>query len=166
MLCEFCGKEEATVHLTEINGETTIEKHLCAKCAKKISLSNPLKEAKLTIQDFLEGMLDSEGEMSAESGNSLKCDFCGLTYREFRETGRLGCSNCYQVFSSSLRPLLRRIHGAKRHIGKSPLSNVSKREQFHKIRELRARLEVAIAQEAFEEAAKIRDEIRELEKDG
>jgi protein arginine kinase activator len=158
MLCQKCHSEVATVHYTEIRGDEMIEKHLCEKCARDKGMTNPLKEIKFTIKDFLEGMLETE-----KTDDSPTCAVCGLTYNQFKEWGRLGCSECYNTFVSSLRPLFRRIHGASRHIGKSPAEDGDRSKQIHEIRLLRQQLKDAVAGENFEEAARLRDSIREIE---
>ena len=158
MLCQKCNKEVATVHYTEIRGDEMIEKHLCESCAREKGLSNPLKEIKFTIKDFLEGMLETE-----KVEDTPACSACGMTYSRFKELGRLGCSECYNTFVSSLRPLFRRIHGANRHVGKSPLSDEARANQLHQIRLLKQKLNQAVSDEDFETAAQLRDKIRQIE---
>jgi protein arginine kinase activator len=158
MLCQKCNKEIATVHYTEIRGDEMIEKHLCEQCAREKGLSNPLKEMKFTIKDFLEGMLDTETVDDTPS-----CSVCGLTYSQFKEMGRLGCAECYNTFVGSLRPLFRRIHGASHHVGKSPRGNESRANHVHRIRLLKQQLKDAVAGEDFETAAELRDKIKHLE---
>jgi protein arginine kinase activator len=162
MLCDVCGKNQATVHLTEILNDQMTELHLCEECAKQKSMA---MEQQFGLSDLLAGMADPDKqENEPESLKKIKCPNCGLTYADFKKIGRLGCSTCYDTFSRYLGPLLKRIHGSTQHTGKSPLkvSKILKKEIG--IQLLRNRLQKAIQSEAFEEAAKLRDQIREAEK--
>ena len=93
-----------------------------------------------------------------------KCSFCGLTFGQFRETGRLGCPHCYQTFEAHLRRLLRRIHGSVQHVGKVYLPpDPTASEMEKRLDGLRRKLHRAIEAEDFERAAEVRDQIRSLE---
>ena len=103
-------------------------------------------------------------QTSAATTVSVKCPSCGLTYADFKKIGRLGCGECYNTFRKYLGPLLKRIHGSTQHTGKSPLIAGKPRKKKIDLQALRIRLARAIEEEAFEEAAKIRDQIKELER--
>jgi protein arginine kinase activator len=158
MLCDLCHKNIATVHLTEVLNDKVTEMHICQICAK--SKTDELKE-QLNISDLLGGLADNTGLTKEDS--LIKCRFCGLTYADFKKKGRLGCAFCYSTFNIQLVPLLRKIHGAAHHRGKSPLQKNVKVHFEAKIKELRGRLERAINLEEYETAAKLRDEIKKLE---
>jgi protein arginine kinase activator len=160
MLCDICHKNIATVHLTEIIEDKIVEMHICQKCAQ--TKAEELKE-QLSISDLLGGLVEMEREKRREY-MSLQCNCCGLSYEEFRKKGRLGCRMCYITFKQQLLPLLKKIHGATRHTGKSPLVFGKKISFEDRLKELKERLERAIKLEEYEEAARIRDQIRELEK--
>jgi protein arginine kinase activator len=106
-----------------------------------------------------------EGEAgSAESSADLRCGFCGLAFKDFRESGRLGCPHCYSTFETPLRALLRRIHGGTQHMGKVYLPpDPSASEMEKRLETLRRKLQRAVETEDFERAARLRDEIRTLE---
>jgi len=162
MLCDVCGKNPATVHLTEILNDQMTELHLCEECAQQKSMA---MEQQFGLSDLLAGMADSEKpEKETDSLKNLKCPNCGLNYADFKKIGRLGCGECYNAFKKYLGPLLKRIHGSTQHTGKSPLRVTKVLKKRIDIQELRNRLNKAIESEAFEEAAKIRDQIKELEK--
>jgi len=112
----------------------------------------------------LAGMAEFSKPQKEAEGISAKCSNCGLTYADFRKIGRLGCGECYSSFKKYLTPLLKRIHGSSQHHGKSPLKISGVLKEKTDLQELRNRLKTAIDTEAFEEAAKIRDKIRELER--
>jgi len=162
MLCDVCGKNPATVHLTEILNEQMTELHLCEECAQAKSMA---MEQQFGLSDLLAGMADSEKpEKETESLKNLKCPNCGLNYTDFKKIGRLGCSECYNTFGRYLGPLLKRIHGSNQHTGKSPLKSGKASKQELDMQILRSQLQKAIQAEAFEEAARLRDQIREAEK--
>jgi protein arginine kinase activator len=91
------------------------------------------------------------------------CPRCGLQYSSFKETGRLGCSECYKAFQNQLKPLLRRIHGDTRHRGKSPMRGGAAGAPQRHVQRLHDELQRAVEREDFERAAQIRDEIRRFE---
>lgn len=162
MLCDICGKNAATVHLTEIIDEQMNELHLCEECARQKSAQ---MEQQFGLSDLLAGLAEFEKPATKEADAvSLKCSNCGLTHADFKKIGRLGCGECYNSFKKYLGPLLKRIHGSNQHMGKSPLKVTRVLKKRIDLQDLRNSLQKAIEEEAFEEAAKIRDQIRELEK--
>lgn len=156
MLCDNCGKETAKVHYKEIKDGQTVEYNLCENCALEKGLHSPKKHS-FSIANILAGMADEVGS------SAIKCNACGLSYAEFRENGRLGCSECYEAFKEQLKPLLRRIHGSNVHLGKNPNSTDGMLERIREIEDLKAALKVAVNKEDFEKAAEIRDKIKQLE---
>jgi protein arginine kinase activator len=164
MLCDICGKNPATVHLTEIIDEQMNELHLCEECARHKSAQ---MEQKFGLSELLAGMASAEKPMVDKEAESLKCPSCNLSYADFKKIGRLGCGQCYTAFREFLGPLLKRIHGSNLHVGKSPLKAarpLKKKIDIVDMQELRNKLQQAVTGEAFEEAARIRDQIRDLEK--
>ena len=163
MLCDICGKNQATVHLTEIIDEQMNELHLCEECARTKSAA---MEQQFGLSDLLAGMADFEKPNKDEEVITAKCPECSLTYADFKKIGRLGCGQCYDAFRKYLAPLLKMIHGSSQHVGISPLAGksapkVSKRRVD--LQELRGELVKAIEREDFEKAALLRDKIREIE---
>jgi len=158
MLCDLCGKRPATVHLTEIvNGKVT-ELHLCQECAFKKSQE---MQKTFSLGDVLAGLIGEIEETT--SGVGLRCPKCGLSYAEFRKVGRLGCAYCYVSFKKYLIQLIKTIHGAKNHTGKVPSSFYHLKIDAQ-IKELKRKLARAVELEEFEEAARLRDKIKELER--
>jgi protein arginine kinase activator len=163
MLCDICGKNQATVHVTEIINNQMSEMHLCEECAREKSVQ---MEQHFGLSDLLAGLADlgtQFGEKTAEE-TKLKCTNCGMVYDDFKKIGRLGCSNCYSAFRKNLVPLLKRIHGSNQHVGAAPLKVAKEVRKRSELQELKEKLLQAIQAEEFEEAAKLRDRIRELEK--
>lgn len=162
MLCDICGKNPATVHLTEIIDEAMTELHLCEECARQKSTQ---MESQFGLSDLLAGLGEHEKPLKGKEDTvAIKCASCGLTYADFQKIGRLGCGDCYNSFRKYLAPLLRRIHGSTQHVGKTPLKVAKVLRKRIDLQELRNRLQKAIEAEAFEEAAKLRDQIKEMEK--
>ena len=170
MQCDICGNNAATVHLTEIIDDKMTELHLCEECAQK---KGAQMESHFGLADLLAGLADLGGQFTKtqKETTKIKCPRCGLTYEDFKKIGRLGCGECYSAFREALLPLLKRIHGSTQHYGKSPANKAAKAAKVVKatrakneLQELKEKLQKAIQIEEFEEAAKLRDKIRDLEK--
>lgn len=173
MVCDICGKKEATVHLTEIVDDEMSELHLCEECAREKSAQ---MEQHFGLSDLLAGLADFGSSLETTATGTKKCPNCNLSYADFKKIGRLGCSECYNVFREFLTPLLKRIHGSTQHLGKAPVGKAPVSKPSLKttkvfrakseLDQLKLKLQKAIQLEEFEEAAKIRDKIRELERKG
>jgi protein arginine kinase activator len=163
MVCDACKQQQATVHLTEIvNGQMT-ELHLCETCANQ---KGAQVESHFGLADLLAGLADFGKVPDTEPDVTVKaCPSCGMTYEDFRKVGRLGCAECYSTFRRSLSNLLKRIHGSTHHLGKSPARLVKPPKAKLELAELKRRLERSIEMEEFEQAARLRDQIREMEKE-
>ncbi|MCX5716652.1 MAG: UvrB/UvrC motif-containing protein, partial [Candidatus Omnitrophica bacterium] len=161
MLCDICGKNEATVHLTEIINNAVTKLHLCEDCAKTKASQ---MEEQFGLAELLGGLADFGLQIESAEMSKLKCSNCGFTYMDFKKVGRLGCGEGYNAFQENLTQLLRRIHGSDQHYGKAPIKAKAAVKVRDGIQELKARLAKAVQLEEFEEAAKLRDQIRESEK--
>ncbi len=162
--CESCSSP-ATVHLTDIVDGHKKELHLCEKCAEEQQL---LKQKELNLPAILQTLIGQHiGQLSDELAR-LTCPACGIKYMEFRAEGRLGCPHDYQAFRVGLEPLLTRIHRprggeALRHVGKAPRHHATDGTHEAELVELRQKLQQAVQSEAYEEAARIRDQLRQKE---
>jgi protein arginine kinase activator len=155
MKCQKCTKA-ATLHITEVVGEEQFEElHLCEDCAQKY-LYEPQKASKGG------GAMPSEESEEISALNQRECPFCGIKFVEFRNSGRLGCPHDYQEFREELTTLLENIHGETRHCGKTP-RRMPQNKQSQELHQLRKQLQQAVTKEAYEEAARLRDQIRKLE---
>ncbi|ABX43814.1 UvrB/UvrC motif-containing protein [Lachnoclostridium phytofermentans] len=172
MLCDICGKKEAKIYYTEIlNGKKT-EQHLCSECAAKNSsfLNFPQGDGSdPTLGGMLFELLESiEKQQNEEEIPITKCKSCGLSYEEFLKQGKFGCADCYSSFGKVLNKNFRSIHGADTHTGKKPKGYESEMNrlinELSEEEKLTIQLQQAIEQEEYEEAARIRDRIRELKK--
>lgn len=162
-ICEICKLVPATVHLTDIKNNVKKELHMCEACAAKKGIDIKKSVSLKNIFESKEASNQTQPqEVQHKAKSDIACDKCGCTWREFRETGRLGCANDYKVFAKGLIPLLEDIHSAQRHnCGKAPDSARDTSIQKTKI-ELQQQLREAVAQENYEEAAVIRDKILAL----
>ena len=165
-VCDNCGSSDAVVHLTPIVNNEMTTCDLCEKCAAAKGLETTPEPVNFPLTDFL-AQMGEEGPGADVHGASEACPFCGLTFGDFRETGRLGCPQCYETFSGHLEGLLRRIHGGTQHVGKVYLPpDPSASEMEKRLETLRRRLNRAVDAEDFERAAELRDQIRSLEPAG
>ncbi|MBB6455217.1 protein arginine kinase activator [Salirhabdus euzebyi] len=172
MECQECEKRSATLHFTQvINGHKT-EVHLCEYCAQEKGYMNN-GEHNFSLHSLLSGLFnfDSAPSLSGSQStsynpkNSLQCEKCEMTYHEFTKTGKFGCANCYTTFNEHLHPIFRRVHsGNTKHDGKIPKRAGDAIHLRKTINEHKVKLKELIQNEEFEEAAKARDQIRELEK--
>ena len=159
MKCQKCPKQ-ATLHITEVVGEDQFEDlHLCEECANAY-LNKPHSKAAGGKGAFAEAVEESD-EVSAL--NQRQCPECGIKFVEFRNSGRLGCPHDYQEFREELATLLENIHGETRHCGKTPRRLPQTRQAQSELGQLRKQLQQAIHREAYEEAARLRDQIRQFE---
>ena len=170
MLCDDCGRNRAVVHITQIGPNGRVEKNLCEECAANYSefLVEPQRKKNVSMNDFLKGIFSADtgaAERTKEQVTELVCPNCGMSYRDFQQTGKIGCSVCYSTFRRQLEPLLRRIHGSSTHSGKIPHRTGGTLEMKHTIESLRKSLKECVAQEEYEKAAELRDRVRLLEKE-
>jgi len=170
MLCNKCQKNNATIQVTKIiNGEKQ-EIRLCEECARnsqELVLGMGHVHHQFGFFDLLSGLLNNDiaqQQAAFRYHQPSRCERCNYTYDQFQQTGKLSCENCYQSFSHQLEGLLRRIHGANRHTGKIPLRTGGTLKLKNDLNQLKEKLKNAIAKEEFEEAAVLRDQIRNLEK--
>lgn len=160
MLCEKCGKNNATTHIRTIVNGVVRETNLCEHCAQREGYSS-------ISHNNLAGMLAS---MLGESVNTRImsekecCPVCHSYFSDIAETGKVGCAECYKTFNSQLLPYLKRVHGSTKHIGKVPNSApLIVKETEESVDSLRLELNRLVSEERYEEAAVLRDKIRKME---
>jgi protein arginine kinase activator len=161
MVCDGCKERDAVVHLTQIVESAVTQLHLCEKCAAERGVETTVATPKHPLGDFLQAVQQQMTSVKTDAG---RCTFCSSTLKDFRSSGRLGCAYCYKAFESSLRELLRRVHGNSKHAGRrydAPQTQVV--EEVTILGELRDRLRRAVESEQFELAADLRDRIKVLE---
>ena len=156
MLCDECGQNQATIHIAAFIGGKKKYEHLCAQCWQKRA-----GQQGLSVGDLLSHLLGAQPQQ-AEEENPLRCDVCGETYQEFQKTGRLGCAHCYAAFGEQLEKTLKSIHGHAHHVGKVPPYLEGEVRTERELDELRRQMDQAVQDEEFEQAARLRNRIREL----
>lgn len=165
MMCEDCGVRPAKFHLmTIINGDR-VERNLCPACMAKHQKQIPGIDFS-NLAGILNSILESrDAEEKAKQDaefEGVTCEQCGMTYAEFQKCGMLGCASCYQAFKTPLTALLQRVHGNTQHAGRIPggvHSGVSIRMNIDRLKQ---KLQKAIDDEEYEQAARLRDAIRAL----
>ena len=182
MLCQRCQQRQATVFFSQTVGNQTTQAHLCEVCAQEQGQAyggmNPMNfNPFAAFSDFLNNFLAWDDGAIAEvnSGRQkpaavdpqLQCPHCGYQLSFFRQNGRLGCTKCYESFKSALEPLISSIHGKVTHVEAAPAEKMEpaaeRRSQKPEVKVLREKISEAIAREKYEEAARLRDEIKKLE---
>ena len=160
MLCEKCGKNNATVMYTQIINGHKESLNICSSCAGK------------------ESIFDNFGSLLSFSPYNMpatqSCPTCKTTLAEFTRSGRMGCGQCYETFRSQAATMLKKIHGTSTHTGivkeDSPTEKASEKpisnNEPTELEKLKLSLAEAISSENFEEAAILRDKIRSMEKEG
>ena len=157
MLCCICKQKEAKVHLTQIVGDKMQKVDLCEECAKHKGVNDP---AGFSLADLLLGLGAAQEMEQSTGGVEVKCPHCGFTQADFKKAGRLGCSHCYLTFSEGLEGLLKSMHKGTKHVGKVPQAYQQSRDLAEKLKALQKKLDKAVAEENFEQAAVMRDEIK------
>ncbi|MBI4421109.1 MAG: UvrB/UvrC motif-containing protein [Gemmatimonadetes bacterium] len=164
MQCDSCHDRPAAIHLTQIVNNSVTTLHLCEHCAAEKGVQTTASVAKFPLSDFLASMGKGAAGALPPGGDTLRCEFCGASLQDFRESGRLGCPHCYETFEQHLRSLLRRLHGSSQHVGEVYLTPAGVASDAHrKLLDLREQLRRAVDAENFELAAELRDRIRVLE---
>lgn len=158
--CQICGSSSATVHLTDIVNGKKKETHLCQSCAESQQF---VQQQELNLPAILQTLIGQHVSPQTDELARLACPTCGIRYMEFRARGRLGCPHDYTVFRTGLEPLLQRIHRSVRHVGKAPRHGTLAPQRHAELVELRKQLNAAVSAEAYEEAARLRDLLREKE---
>lgn len=162
MLCNECGKNEANVHMTQIiNGKKT-ESHLCEECAKKNQAFNQAFNSNFSMENMFSAMLNNAYNTTTYIP-SKGCTKCGMTFDEFRNTGKFGCSDCIDTFKPRLKPVIKSIQGYDTHTGKIPKRAGGDYKVQKDIEQLKNQLKQAVENEEYEKAADLRDKIRKME---
>jgi len=162
VMCKECGVRPSKIHYTEIVNNRMVTTDLCLECAETKGI-DVQKTGSYGLGDLVAGLIDTSARSETEKIGKVKCPACGFEYSDFKKTGRFGCSECYAAFETQLIPLLRQIHGSTQHEGKSPTTLAPKAIIRKELMDLKEDLSLAIQDERYEDAAQIRDKIRQLE---
>ncbi len=164
--CQNCNEGPATVHITDIvppHGEKR-ERHLCEQCAESEGVTMKQHE---TFNTLLAKFVGQKAAASLKNVANLTCPKCGITFREFRAQGQLGCPHDYEVFSEFMAPLVERAHGgATDHVGKVPQRLGGAANEKTELHNLQRQLDQAVEREDYEAAAELRDKINSVQTHG
>ena len=147
MICQNCGQHEATICVVKIAKNKMEKKYICQACANKIN--NMDKNLNQVLTPFLGDLFD-EGQSFKDINDQL-CPTCGQSRRNWQETGQFNCRECYNFLDID-----------KEHIGKVPKKDKEELYLINIIKEKEKDLKKMIAEERYEEAAVLRDEIKGL----
>jgi len=166
MLCDKCKKNPAKIFLTKIDAGSTNKYNLCEECAAELaSEMNPTKFLFNLPQLVAEMFGISIANISENPlEDLLTCSECGYSYKDFKSTGVLGCSRCYESFSDQIEPIIKSMQNSYEHTGRAIKKDESKITHAMEIAKLKKQLQEHVLLEQYEEAAVVRDQIRALEK--
>lgn len=165
MLCQACGKNTANTYIkTVVNGELT-ERHLCSQCASEMGYNSMF--GGLSMSNLIGSFFGGQSLLAQPAQETAtRCETCGSTFRDIVNSGKVGCADCYTLYRENLMPTVQRIHGNTNHTGKVPASMGAKATLKNEIKDLKKKLKEAIASQDFENAAVLRDQIKEKEQEG
>ena len=179
MMCQNCGKNEVTFKYTQVINGVKKEMNLCDNCARELGLKDLNFSMPINFSSFLSDFFNdySDNLLPSFMGTqTLQCKSCGTAFDDFVNSGEFGCSSCYDLFEDRITPILRNLQGATRHVGRgyreitpssgenTSIKKAVKKEES-KLEKLQKDLQKAIKDERYEDAAKIRDEIKKLDND-
>lgn len=165
MKCQNCGVNEATTHIKRIVNGKADEAHLCTECAAKLGVDkNPGAAGMFTgFMNPFEIFSSVFSPAQVQGGKVKRCSECGISFDEIAKSGKVGCPHCYTEFYEELMPSVRKIHGNAKHMGSLPKEAGSQAKAERSAEELKEKLRLAVEQQNYEEAARLRDMIKELE---
>jgi len=167
--CELCGEEPATMHLLRVVHGAVSHTHLCAHCAEGVAEQTEGLALVLAVPSVLRGLSkksSGDQEEAAEPASANReekfCGVCGTTLSDLKESGMVGCANCYRVFADHLEATVRREAEPIEHLGKVPIRGPESDSLRHEMMRLERMLRELVSHERFEEAAGVRDRLAEL----
>lgn len=167
MFCDDCKKNQASIHFAGVNNGQKVEMHLCEECAAKKGIKM-LSNLNFTIPNVLGNIIghlySGQPTLSPSEQAGTRCPGCGLSFTDIRQTGKLGCGQCYQVYQEELEATLKRLQGSVQHSGKIPARSGKTVLLRRQIDNLKIQLQEAVINENYEKAAEIRDSIKGLER--
>ena len=164
MLCQNCGKNDATTHIKRIVNSERTEMHLCQSCAENMGYSDLFNDFGLfNMGNMFSNFLSDFPLAIGSNTKTVRCEKCGSSFDDIVTSGTIGCSNCYKVFYDRLLPSIQRIHGKSKHIGKVGFLMGEDAQRVSKIEVLKKDLAKAVEEQNYEQAAILRDQIKEAE---
>lgn len=162
--CDECGERDVVVRVTHVVEGEAREVRLCERCAAEKGIQTTASVTQTPLGGFLNALWKTADPVASEPGVAGRCPGCGATFADFRESGRLGCADCYLSFEAALRILIRRYHGSTHHHGRRHIAAGVEAAvpQDDLVAGLREQLRLAVSAENFELAAELRDRLKGL----
>ena len=169
MVCENCKERQATITITQLKNGHKSEQNYCEFCASKFHPFHfDLKEEPVSLQQFITNWFGSPQYINKtnqqKQTQTIQCQTCELTYKQFLKQGKVGCANCYEAFREQLPSILEKIQAGTSHVLEDESEAIETNDVQEQVQQLREQQKIAIEQERFEDAAKIRDTIKELQR--
>lgn len=179
--CDVCQDKTASVSYSHLVGGKLKKVQLCEECAKGKGVTDPTGYG---MDENLEGVGKETATGKPEVPGELVCGHCGFTHTDFKKTGRFGCAECYEVFDEGLDGLLEAMHKHTAHSGKVPTCVTTRPKSpktkavgeeksatlekepsssADKLKVLQESLAASVEAEDYEEAARLRDAISQME---
>ena len=164
MKCQICKQRESVLHVQQIIGEEQVDMYLCDVCAREKGITKSDDSIELSLSQLLTGLFDESGGGAHVDEDKEICPVCGTSIHTFRKQGELGCPECYVSFSGELRSVQKKLTGSILHKGKIPGKLRAYKELIVDKHDLQVKLEEAVGNEDYETAARLRDQIREIDR--
>jgi len=161
MKCEICGLRDAAIHIRQIQKDLVHELHICEECAQEKGLIRE-EESELPIANLLSGLLEGR-DMTGAAEIKEACPRCGMKASDFRKQGKLGCAECFTAFHKDVKAIVSQMAARPHHAGRLPRSFTAPAATALENDTLREALREAVEKEDYEEAARLRDRIREID---
>lgn len=179
MKCSHCHEKEANTHIRRIINGKKEEMYLCEECARELGVMDEFDFEPLTMDSFFGNLLGAGAAALNSLAGVERCTYCGSSFNDIINSGKVGCAHCYDRFDDRLAPSIEKLHGRTKHVGKhvtyteepdkkdkQPDSKDNKASEISEEDKLKAELQTAIKEQRFEDAAVIRDQIKNLSKEG
>ena len=171
MKCTHCNEREANTHIKKIINGKREEMHLCEECAKELGVLDEFRFEPFSADSFFGNLLGAGAKVLNTLTGIDRCTYCGSSWNDIVNSGRLGCAHCYDKFEDVLSPSIEQLHGRTKHVGKcisyteEPEEEKTEDAKPDTVESLKAELKKAIQEQRFEDAAQIRDKINSLGKE-
>ena len=165
MICQICGKHNASMLVRQIIDDTAKELYICRACAKKHHLYSDNNEMHLSLKAIFDGLVP-QLDMSEEARDSvhpLACPDCGMPFSRVKEKKILGCPRCFFYFRDTVLKLMQETSGEVFYAGNLPLQPEIFSGTLVSLQHLEDELQKAVENEEYELAAYLRDKIKEQE---
>lgn len=171
MKCSHCNHNEANTHVKRIINGKKEEMYLCSDCARELGVMNDFEFEPFSIDNFFGNLLGAGVSALNSLAGIDRCPSCGSSFNDIVNSGKVGCADCYTKFSDRLSPSIEKLHGKVKHVGKQVTYSEEPEQAVvddsaSKIEQLKTDLKLAIQEQRFEDAAVIRDKIKEYGQEG